>query len=41
METFQHELYEAPTMTIVELKADGTILTVSGDAPQYVGPEEF
>ncbi len=41
MEKFKHVLYEAPTMTIVEANAESTILSVSCDAPQYEGPEDF
>ncbi len=41
METIKTELYEAPTTTVIEVKAEGAILVVSGDAPQYDGPEEF
>lgn len=41
METIEQDLYEAPTTTVIEVKAEGAILVVSGDAPQYVGPEEF
>ena len=41
METSKHDLYEAPTTTVIEVKAEGAILVVSGDAPQYEGPEEF
>ena len=41
METIKHDLYEAPATTVVEVKAEGAILVVSGDAPQYDGPEEF
>lgn len=41
METIKHDLYETPTTTVIEVKAEGAILVVSGDAPQYVGPEEF
>ena len=41
METIKTELYEAPTTDVIVVKAEGAILTVSGDAPQYEGPEEF
>ena len=41
MATIKRDLYEAPTTTVVEVKAEGAILVVSGDAPQYEGPEEF
>ena len=41
METIKHEKYEAPTTTVIEVKAEGAILVVSGEAPQYEGPEEF
>ena len=41
METIQHELYEAPTTDVIVVKTEGAILVVSGDAPQYEGPEEF
>ena len=41
METIKHELYDAPTTTVIEVKAEVAILTVSGDAAQYEGPEEF
>ena len=41
METIEQDLYEAPTTTVIEMKAEGAILVVSGDAPQYEGPEEF
>jgi hypothetical protein len=41
METIKHILYDAPTTTVIEVKAEGAILSVSGDAPQYDGPEEF
>ena len=41
METIKHDLYEAPTMTVIEVKTKRAILSVSGDAPQYEGPEEF
>lgn len=41
METIKHELYDAPTTTVIEVKAEGAILTVSGDAPQYEGPIGF
>jgi len=41
METIKHEKYEAPTINVIVVKAEGAILTVSGDAPQYEGPEEF
>ena len=41
METIKTELYEAPTTDVIVVRAVGVILTVSGDAPQYEGPEEF
>ena len=41
METTKSDLYEAPVTTVIEVKAEGAILVVSGDAPQYEGPEEF
>jgi hypothetical protein len=41
METIKHDLYETPITTVVEVKAEEAILTVSGDAPQYDGPHEF
>ena len=41
METTKNDLYEAPVTTVIEVKAEDAILTVSGDAPQYDGPEEF
>ena len=41
METIKHDLYETPTTTVIEVKAEEGILVVSGDAPQYEGPEEF
>ena len=41
METIKHDLYEAPTTTVIEVKAEGAILVVSGDAPQYEGPIGF
>ena len=41
METIKQDLYEAPVTTVIEVKAEGSILVVSGDAPQYEGPEEF
>ncbi len=41
METIKHELYDAPTTTVIEVKAEGAILVVSGDAPQYDGPYNF
>ena len=41
METIKTELYEAPTTDVIVVKAEGAILVVSGDAPQYEGPEEF
>ena len=41
METIKHDLYEAPTTTVIEVKAKGAILVVSGDAPQYEGPYDF
>ena len=41
METIKHELYDAPTTTVIEIKAEGAILVVSGDAPQYDGPYNF
>jgi hypothetical protein len=41
METIEQDLYEAPTTNVIVVKAEGAILTVSGDAPQYEGPEEF
>ena len=41
MEKIKHDLYEAPITTVVEVKAEEAILTVSGDAPQYDGPEDF
>ena len=41
METIKTELYEAPTTTVIEVKAEGAILVVSGDAPQYEGPYDF
>ena len=41
METIKQDLYEAPVATVIEVKAEGAILVVSGDAPQYEGPEEF
>ncbi len=39
METNKNELYEAPIMTVIEVKTEGTILNAS--APQYDGPYEF
>ncbi len=41
METIKHDLYESPVTTVIELKVESAILTVSGDAPQYDGPYEF
>lgn len=41
METIKTELYEAPTTDVIVVKTEGAILVVSGDAPQYEGPEEF
>ena len=41
MEPIMHEKYEAPATMVIEVKAQGAILSVSGDAPQYDGPEEF
>ena len=41
METNKKDSYEAPVMTVIEVKTEGAILVVSGDAPQYEGPEEF
>ena len=41
METIKHDLYETPTTTVIEVKVEEGILVVSGDAPQYEGPEEF
>ena len=41
MEKIKHDLYEAPVTIVMEVKAEEAILTVSGDAPQYDGPEEF
>ncbi len=37
----KHDLYEAPVTRVIEVRAKGAILVVSGDAPQYEGPEEF
>ena len=31
----------APTTTVIEVKDEGAILVVSGDAPQYEGPHNF
>ena len=41
METIKNDLYEAPTTTVLEVKAEGAILVTSGDAPQYDGPYPF
>ena len=41
METIEQDLYEAPTTTVIEVKAEGAILVVSGDTPQYEGPIGF
>ncbi len=41
METIKHEKYEAPTTTVIEVKAEEALLVVSGDAPQYEGPYDF
>lgn len=41
MEKPEKIVYEAPTVMVVEIKAEGAILTVSGDSPQYEGPYEF
>lgn len=41
METIKHDKYEAPATTVIEVKAKGAILVVSGDAPQYDGPYDF
>jgi hypothetical protein len=41
METIKHDLYETPTTTVIEVKTEDAILVVSGDAPQYEGPEVF
>ena len=41
METIKKELYETPTVSVVEVKTKGAILYISGDAPQYEGPNEF
>ena len=38
METTKNNLYEAPVTTVIEVKAEGAILVVSGDAPPYEGP---
>ena len=35
METIKHELYEAPTTTVIEVKAEEAILTVSGRRNMY------
>ena len=41
METIKKAFYEAPTVTVIAVQGKGAILNVSGDAPQYVGPEVF
>jgi hypothetical protein len=41
METIKHEKYEAPTTTVIEVKAEEAILYTSGEAPQYDGPINF
>jgi hypothetical protein len=41
METNKNELYEAPVMTVIEVKTEGAILYTSGEAPQYDGPIVF
>ena len=41
METIKRDLYEAPATTVIEVNAEGAILVVSGDAPQYDGPNGF
>jgi hypothetical protein len=41
MGTIKKALYETPTVSVVEVKTEGAILNISGDAPQYEGPEEF
>jgi hypothetical protein len=41
METIKHDLYEAPVTIVIEVRTEEAILTISGDAPQYEGPEEF
>ena len=41
MEKAKNELYEAPATRVIEVKAKGAILVVSGDAPQYDGPYDF
>ncbi len=41
MKTMKLEKYEAPATEVIEVKVEGAILTISGDAPQYEGPEEF
>ena len=40
-ETIKKEFYETPTMTVIGVKVDRAILTVSGEAAQYEGPYEF
>ena len=41
METIKKRKYEAPTTDVIGVRVEGTILTISGDAPQYRGPYEF
>lgn len=41
METIRRKKYVPPTTDVIEVRVEGTILTTSGDAPQYKGPFEF
>ena len=41
METIKKKKYEIPITDVIELRVEGTILTTSGDAPQYSGPYDF
>ena len=40
METIKKK-YVTPTTNVMEVRVDGAILTVSGDAPKYYGPYNF
>lgn len=41
METNKKRKYETPTTDVIEVRLEGAVLTMSGDAPQYRGPYEF
>ena len=41
MEANKKRKYVTPTTDVIEVRLEGCVLNMSGDAPQYRGPYEF